>query len=196
MDSLQNFQNNDTLHRGTPLSSENPKPNSDAADPPPPVENPKKVPFQIWVDADACPAAIKEIIYRCSKRLEIKTTLVANQSMRIPKSERIQLIIVPHGADVADKKIVESLRAGDLVVTGDIPLAAAVVEKGGIAIGTRGELYDENNVQSRLASRNLMEQFRAAGMETSGPKPMSSSDVQDFANQLDRLLTKMLRKRK
>ena len=154
----------------------------------------EKVSFQIWVDADACPAAIKEIIYRCSKRLEINTTLVANQSMRVPKSARIKLITVPHGADVADKKIVEEMRAGDLVVTGDIPLAAAVVEKGGIAIGTRGELYDENNVQSRLASRNLMEQFRSAGMETSGPKPMSASDVQDFANQLDRLLTKMLRK--
>lgn len=151
--------------------------------------------IQIWVDADACPGAIKDILYRTSKRLQIKLTLIANQSMQIPKSEWVSIITVPHGADVADHKIVEMMRSGDVVITGDIPLAARVVEKGGIAIGTRGELYDESSVHGRLASRNLMEQLRSAGMETSGPKPQSQKDVQAFSNQLDRMLTKLMRKR-
>ena len=116
--------------------------------------------------------------------------------MRIPTSDLIKIITVPHGADIADNKIVEMLKAGDIAITGDIPLAARVVEKGGLAIGTRGELYDDESVQSRLASRNLMEQFRSAGMETSGPKPLNQKDVQAFANQLDRIVTRRLKKRK
>ena len=145
----------------------------------------------IWIDADACPTDIKEVIYRSSKRLNIKVVLVANQSVRTPDSKLISAITVRDGADIADNMIVEKMVSGDIVVTGDIPLAARVVEKNGVAIGTRGELFDESSIQSRLATRNLMEQFRAAGMETSGPKPMSQKDVQTFANQLDRLLTKI-----
>ena len=145
----------------------------------------------IWIDADACPTDIKEVIYRSSKRLNIKVVLVANQSVRTPDSKLISAITVRDGADIADNMIVEKMVSGDIVVTGDIPLAARVVEKDGVAIGTRGELFDEGTIQSRLATRNLMEQFRAAGMETSGPKPMSQKDVQTFANQLDRLLTKI-----
>ena len=145
----------------------------------------------IWIDADACPTDIKEVIYRSSKRLNIKVVLVANQSVRTPDSKLISAITVRDGADIADNMIVEKMVSGDIVITGDIPLAARVVEKNGVAIGTRGELFDESSIQSRLATRNLMEQFRAAGMETSGPKPLSQKDVQAFANQLDRLLTKI-----
>ena len=147
----------------------------------------------IWIDADACPTDIKEVIYRSSKRLNIKVVLVANQSVRTPDSKLISAITVRDGADIADNMIVEKMVSGDIVVTGDIPLAARVVEKNGVAIGTRGELFDESSIQSRLATRNLMEQFRAAGMETSGPKPMNQKDIQAFANQLDRLLTKIAR---
>jgi len=147
----------------------------------------------IWIDADACPSDIKDVIYRASKRLNIKVVLVANQSIRTPDSKLVSAITVRDGADVADNMIVEKMSADDIVVTGDIPLAARVVEKGGTAIGTRGELFDEGSIQSRLATRNLMEQFRAAGMETSGPKPMNQKDIQTFANQLDRLLTKISR---
>ncbi len=149
----------------------------------------------IWIDADACPGDIKEIIFRASKRVSVKVVLVANQSIRIPDSKLISAITVRDGADIADNTIVEKMTANDIVVTGDVPLAARVVEKGGIAIGTRGELFDDATVQSRLATRNLMEQFRAAGMETGGPKPLHQKDVQTFANQLDRLLTKLERKR-
>lgn len=152
-------------------------------------------PLKIWVDADACPAAIKDILFRTSKRLQIKMVLVANQSMRVPQSEFISMMMVPHGADVADNKIVELVQAGDVVVTGDIPFAARVVDKAAIAIGTRGELYDDDSVHDRLASRDLMEQFRSAGVETRGPKPLSSKDVQSFANVLDRTLTKLLKDR-
>ncbi len=149
--------------------------------------------FTIWVDADACPASVKDIVFRTALRLKIQVVLVANGSMQVPKSDFIRLEIVRHGADVADNWIIESLKSGDLVVTGDIPLASRVVTVGAIAIGSRGELYDDSSVHGRLASRNLMEQFRSAGLETSGPKPFSQKDVQTFANQLDRLITKKLR---
>jgi uncharacterized protein YaiI (UPF0178 family) len=150
----------------------------------------------IWIDADACPKAIKEIVFRTSKRLRVQIVLVANQSMRIPTSDLIKIVTVPHGADIADNKIVEMLKPGDIAITGDVPLAARVVEKGGIAIGTRGELFDDDSVQGRLATRNLMEQFRSAGMETSGPKPLNQKDIQAFANQLDRLVTRILKQKK
>jgi uncharacterized protein YaiI (UPF0178 family) len=151
--------------------------------------------IKILVDGDACPAKVKEMVFRTAKRREIQTTLVANQSIRVPKSEYIDAILVPHGADVADKKIIELMRKGDVVITGDIPLAADVVKKGGIAIGTRGELFDESSVQGRLATRNLMDQLRSAGVETSGPKPQSQKDVQAFANTLDRMLTRLSNKK-
>jgi len=150
-------------------------------------------PFTIWVDADACPISVKDIVFRTATRLKIPTVLVANGSMSIPKSQFISLEVVRHGADVADDWIVDQLQAGDLVVTGDIPLASRVVAASAIAIGTRGELYDDASVHGRLATRNLMEQFRASGVETGGPKPFSQKDVQTFANQLDRLVTKKLR---
>ena len=151
--------------------------------------------LKIWVDADACPVAIKEVLFRTADRLKLTTTLVANQSIGIPKSEFIHRITVHDGADIADNRIVESMQPGDVVVTGDIPLAARVVAGDGIAIGTRGELYDDASIHARLATRNLMEQMRAAGMETSGPKPFNQKDIQSFANQLDRLLTKLMKKR-
>lgn len=150
--------------------------------------------FTIWVDADACPVALKDIVFRAAKRLQIKTVLVANGHMNIPKSELFRLILVPSGADKADQKIVELLKSNDLVITGDIPLAAAVVEKGATALGTRGELFDEKNIGERLAMRNAMDHFRSAGMETGGPKPLGKKEVQAFANQLDRMLTKLLKK--
>ncbi len=149
--------------------------------------------FKIWVDADACPAAIKEIVFRAARRLQIETTLVANQSIGIPPSEFIRRITVRDGADVAVDRIIELMHAGDVVITGDIPLAARVVEKQGLALGTRGELFDDNSVHDRLAARNLMEQFRSAGLDTSGPNPLSQKDVQTFANQLDRALTRRLK---
>lgn len=151
--------------------------------------------MKIWIDADACPGAIKEIVFRAAQRLQIETILVANQSIGIPASELIRRITVRDGADVADDKIVQLIEPGDVVITGDIPLAARVVDKDAIAIGTRGELYDDKSVHERLAARNLMEQFRSAGIDTAGPKPLSQKDVQIFANQLDRTLTRMLKQR-
>lgn len=147
----------------------------------------------IWVDADACPIAIKEILFRTAKRRKIETVLVANGGMRVPTSPFIRLLTVPHGADEADHRIVEMMKRDDLVVTGDIPLASRAVQKGGIAIGTRGQLYDDASVHGRLATRNLMEQLRSAGVETGGPKPLDRKDVQAFANQLDKILTRRMR---
>ena len=151
--------------------------------------------LKIWVDGDACPQAVKAILFKTAMRREVLTTVVANVSIRVPGSKFIDSIAVPDGADAADKKIVDLMSAGDVVITADIPLASLVVQQQGVAIGTRGELYDESSVQSRLASRNLGEQLRAAGMETKGPKPHTAKDTQAFANQLDRMLTKQMRKR-
>ncbi|MDG2221773.1 MAG: YaiI/YqxD family protein [Rubripirellula sp.] len=150
--------------------------------------------MKIWIDADACPVAIREILFRTAERLRIETTLVANQSIAIVKSEFIRRVTVRDGADIADDRIVELMQPGDLVITGDIPLAARVVEKDGVAISSRGELFDDKSVHERLAARNLMEQFRSAGFETGGPKPLSQKDVQIFANQLDRSLTRLLQR--
>lgn len=159
------------------------------------MTNPTEAPFQIWVDADACPAPIKQILYRTARRLQVQLVLVANQSIHVPDSELIRLITVSEGADVADNKIVAMLAPGDVVITGDIPLAARVVEKSAIAIGVRGELFDDNSVHDRLASRDLMEQFRSAGVDTRGPSPLSQKNIQTFANLLDRTLTRCLKKR-
>jgi len=152
-------------------------------------------PFQIWVDADACPAALKQILYRTARRLKVELTLVANQPMHVPVSDLIRLVIVSEGADVADDKIVEMLAPGDVVITGDIPLASRVVEKSAIAIGVRGELFDDSSVHDRLASRDLMEQFRSAGVDTRGPSPLTQKDIQTFSNLLDRTLTRCLKNR-
>ena len=147
----------------------------------------------ILVDADACPVAIKEIVFRTAERRQIQTVVVANQSIAIPNSEWIRRITVSSGADKADHAIVERVGAGDVVIADDIPLAARVVEKGGFVISSRGELLDDRSIHSRLATRDLMEQLRLAGMETAGPKPFKQKDAQAFANLLDRTLTKLMR---
>lgn len=146
------------------------------------------------MDADACPGQIRDILIRTSKRLQLPLTFVANQSINVPRSELVHLIVVSDGADVADDLIAEKAGPGDVVVTQDIPLAARVVEAGAVAIGPRGEVFDDKSVHSRLASRNLMEQFRSAGHETRGPKPLGNKDVQAFANSLDRTITRCRKK--
>ena len=146
--------------------------------------------MQVWVDADACPSAIKELLFRAAMRTKTKVTLVANQQLRTPKSEYIDSIAVQTGMDVADRRIVELTEPGDLVVTADIPLAADVVAKGGQALNPRGELYTEGNVSERLAVRNMLDDLRVGGQVTGGPSNFNSKDKQAFANQLDRWLTK------
>lgn len=149
----------------------------------------------LWVDADACPVAIKEILFRTGQRLGLEVVLVSNQSQRVPRAAGVRMITVRDGADVADHRIVAEMSPGDVVITSDIPLAARVVEKQGIALGTRGEIMDDATVHGRLASRNVMEHLRSAGIETQGPKPLSAKDVQTFANALDRTLARRLRRR-
>lgn len=150
-------------------------------------------PLTIFVDADACPIGAKEILYRTANRLKIELILVSNQPMRVPTSGLIKHILVSDGPDIADDQIVELMKKGDVVITNDIPLAARVVEKEGIALGTRGELYDEDRIHERLASRNLMEELRSGGMMLGGPKPQNQKDLQLFANQLDKTLTRLLK---
>ena len=144
--------------------------------------------MRIWVDADACPNAIKEILFRAAQRTGVELTLVANQPLRVPASPYIKTIQVPAGFDVADDRIAQLLRAGDLVVTADVPLAAAVVAKGARALNPRGELYTEENVRERLAMRDLMDELRGSGVVTGGPAALSKSDRQTFANRLDQIL--------
>lgn len=146
--------------------------------------------MQIWVDADACPGVIKEIIFRAAERLHIHTILVANQMLRTPPSKFIRAIQVPSGFDVADRHIVEQLTPGDLVITADIPLAAFVIERGAHALNPRGELYTTANIQERLTMRNFMEGLRNAGIETGGPAALGLADRQAFGNALDRFLAK------
>ncbi|MFT5087726.1 MAG: hypothetical protein ACI906_000889 [Candidatus Latescibacterota bacterium] len=148
--------------------------------------------MKVWVDADACPVVIKEILYRAAERTEIPLTLVANNPLRIPRSSFIDFIQVESGFDVADNEIVRRLSAGDLVITSDIPLAAEVVEKGGYALDPRGEMYTEDNIKSRLNIRDFMDSLRSSGVETGGPPALSQGDRNEFANQLDNLLTKYL----
>jgi uncharacterized protein YaiI (UPF0178 family) len=146
--------------------------------------------MQIWVDADACPGEIKTLLFRAAERRKIKVTLVANNPIHTPVSEFIDFIRVAGGANVADRRIVELVAPGDLVITADIPLAADVVAKGGLALDPRGELYTDDNVGARLASRNLIDELRGGGLITGGPSNFGSRDRQAFANQLDRWLTK------
>lgn len=145
--------------------------------------------MRIWVDADACPGEIKELLFRAANRTQTKVTLVANQSMRTPRSEFIDSMLVPAGMNVADRQIVELVEPGDLVITADIPLAADVVAKGGQALNPRGELYTDANVGERLAVRNLLDEMRGGGAITGGPANFNAKDRQAFANQLDRWLT-------
>jgi len=146
--------------------------------------------MQIWVDADACPNTVKEILFRAAERRRIRMTLVANHAVRTPPSTLIRAIQVPHGFDVADDKIAAELQPGDLVITADIPLAAEVIERGGHALNPRGELYTTENIKERLAMRDVMDQLRSSGVVTGGPPTLNQRDRQAFANQLDRFLTR------
>ena len=146
--------------------------------------------MKIWVDADACPVVIKEVLFKAAVRVEIEVTLVANHTMRIPPSKYIKFIQVSSGFDVADNVIVKKLVEGDLVITGDIPLAAEVIEKGGQALNPRGELYTKENIKSLLNMRDFMDTLRSSGVETGGPSALSKSDRQLFANHLDKLLAR------
>jgi uncharacterized protein len=146
--------------------------------------------LRIWVDADACPVVIKEMLYRAAIRVQVSTTFVANTYLKLPPSPFIQLLTVPKGFDVADNRIVQELTAGDLVITADIPLAALVIAKGAFALNPRGEFYSTVNMAERLAMRNLMEELRSNGIETSGPSAFNLADRQLFASQLDRFLAK------
>ena len=144
--------------------------------------------MHLWVDADACPNGVKDILYRAAERLQLPLTLVANQFLRTPPSRFIRAIQVPAGFDVADNRIAAEVQPGDLVITADIPLAAQVIEKGGHALNPRGEFYTPDNIRERLTMRHFMDELRSSGIDTGGPAPLSARDQKNFANQLDRFL--------
>src|SRR5262245_30953799 len=149
--------------------------------------------MHIWVDADACPVVIKEILFRAAERRELQLTLIANKPLRVPPSRFIRSMQVARGLDVADGEIVQRLAPGDLVVTADIPLAAIVIERGGHAINPRGEFYTPDNIRDRLALRDFLDAQRGAGEQTGGPAPLDLADRKRFADQLDRFLTREAR---
>lgn len=149
--------------------------------------------MNIWVDADACPAVIKEILFRAAERTGLPLTLIANHALHVPALSNIRFVQVPGGFDVADNEIMGRLKKEDLVITGDIPLAAEVIEKGAYALNPRGEMYSKENIRARLNMRDFMDTFRASGIQMGGPAPLSQRDRQNFANHLDRLLNKALR---
>lgn len=146
--------------------------------------------MQIWVDADACPKVIKEILFRAAERRQIQLTLVANKLLYCPPSKVIRAMQVPAGFDVADNRIAELVAPGDLVVTADIPLAAQVIARGSHALNPRGEFYTKDTIQERLTMRNFMDSLRGSGVDTGGPPAFSQGDRQAFANQLDRFLVR------
>jgi uncharacterized protein YaiI (UPF0178 family) len=146
--------------------------------------------MNIWVDADACPVVIKEIIFKAADRTQIVTTLVANHHLRIPPSKYIQFMQVSSGFDIADDEIVLRVNTEDLVITSDIPLASEVIDKGAIALSPRGELFTKENIKSRLNIRDFMDTMRASGAHTGGPPAMNQSDRQTFANHLDKIITR------
>ncbi|MEE9339709.1 MAG: YaiI/YqxD family protein [Methylococcaceae bacterium] len=150
--------------------------------------------MKIWVDADACPVVIKDILCKAADRTEINTTFVANQFIRTPPSRYIKFIQVARGFDVADNEIVARVESGDLVITGDIPLASEVIDKGGVALNHRGELYTVENIKERLNMRDFMDTLRGSGIDTGGQAALNQNDRQAFANHLDKLLTKNKRK--
>lgn len=149
-----------------------------------------QVPAAIWVDADACPAVIKDILFRAAERTATPLTLVANQPLRIPPSRHIRRLQVASGFDVADNEIVRLLRPGDLVITGDIPLAAEVLEKGGDALSPRGERFSPDSIQGRLTMRDFLDTMRSSGLHSGGPTAFSHADRKAFADQLDRWLAR------
>jgi len=146
--------------------------------------------MQIWVDADACPTVIREILYRAAERKQIVTTLVANRHVRVPPSKFVRSTQVASGFDVADSEIVRLCESGDLVITSDIPLAAEVIAKGAHALSPRGELFTEDNIKPRLNMRDFMDTMRASGEHTGGPPPLGKTDRMNFANHLDRILVR------
>jgi len=149
--------------------------------------------MHIWVDADACPKVIKEILFRAAERRQILLTLVANKLLYCPPSKVIRAMQVPAGFDVADKKIAELVENGDLVITADIPLAAQVIERGGHALNPRGEFYTKETIRERLSMRDFMDNLRGSGVDTGGPPSFSHADRQSFANQLDKFLAKRVK---
>jgi uncharacterized protein YaiI (UPF0178 family) len=142
----------------------------------------------IWIDADACPVVIREILFRAAIRKQIPLVLVANQLIKTPPSKLIRCVQVPAGFDVADNEIVRLVQPNDLVITSDIPLAAEIIAKGGQALSPRGELCTENNIGERLNIRDFMDTMRSSGVQSGGPPPMNQADRQQFANHLDRIL--------
>lgn len=146
--------------------------------------------MQIWVDADACPRVIKEILYRAAQRVKVMTTLVANKPLQAPRSPYIKTLTVGSGFDVADNEIVDRVQQGDLVITADIPLASAAIEKEAYALNPRGEFYTRENIKQRLGMRDFMEELRGAGVQTGGPATLNHRDRMQFANELDRFLTR------
>ena len=149
--------------------------------------------MKIWVDADACPVVIKEILYKAAGRTKINVILVANRKIHIPKNNYIKFLQVQSGADVADNIIVDKMTPEDLVITSDIPLAARVIEKGGLGLNPRGELYTAENIRERLSARDFLDTLRSSGIETGGPSPLTKRDRQLFANSLDQILAKYTR---
>ena len=145
--------------------------------------------IKLWVDADACPNVIKEVLFRAAERAQVLLTLVANQPLRTPPSRFIKSIKVAAGFDVADNEIVKLTQSGDLVITADIPLAAEVIEKGGFALNPRGEMYTAETIRQKLTMRDFMDELRGSGVNTGGPPAISQRDRQSFANELDRFLT-------
>ena len=152
--------------------------------------------MKIWVDADACPVVIKEILFRAADRTHIATTFIANQAIRTPPSPYIHAVQVPSGFDVADNEIVRRVEDGDLVITSDIPLAAEAIEKGALALSPRGEKHTKDNIRARLNMRDFMETMRTSGVQTGGPAALNHNDRMAFANQLDQIIAKYLRQKK
>ncbi len=146
--------------------------------------------MQIWIDADACPVVIKEILFKAAMRTETRCTLIANQYIKVPNSSFISSVQVSAGFDVADNEIVKRAGENDLIITSDIPLAAEVIEKGAKALSPRGEMFTPDNIKARLNIRDFMDTMRASGEQGGGPPPLNHADRQEFANQLDRYLTK------
>ena len=144
--------------------------------------------MRIWVDADACPRAVKDILFRVADRTKISVTFVANQQIRLPDSTYIDLVQVGQGADIADDEIVNKCEAGDLIITADIPLAARIVEKGALALDPRGTMYDKTNIGQILDMRNFMDNLRGSGVETGGPNSFGPRERMKFANELDRFI--------
>lgn len=151
--------------------------------------------MQIWVDADACPNVIKEVLFRAADRTGMMLTLVANQPLKTPPSKFIRTLQVASGFDVADNEIVQRVEKNDLVITADIPLAAEVIEKGGVALNPRGERYTPDTIRERLNMRDFMDTMRASGIQTGGPNTLNQRDRQQFANELDKWLQQAIKER-